>query len=297
MVKTFADGIASLAQSYECTREQMIGKLRLQYDGYHFSHNSAGVYNPFSLLKSFAQQDLSNWWFESGTPTFLIHQMQLFRTDITELDGLEVPSDAFDVPTEGMTTALPLLYQSGYLTIKAYDREIQSFTLSIPNQEVRVGFVKGLIPAYTGLDSANVQMGFAAKFWRALKMSDIDLAMKELQAFLSGVPYVDGFKKKLSDAATAEGFYEYTLYLIFATLNVYVQTQVKCAGGRIDMVVLMPDTTYVFEFKTKGSAQNALAQINDKEYFLPFRTVGRKVVKVGVKMNSETRSVEDWCWE
>ena len=150
------------------------------------------------------------------------------------------------------------------------------------------------MPVYTGLTGGDVQTGFALKFWKALKAGDIDLAMRELQAYLAGIPYVEGFKKKLADAATAEGFYEYTFYLIFSMLNVYVRTQVKCAGGRIDMVVWMPQTTYVFEFKTEGTAQEALRQIDGKGYALPYNTGGRPVVKVGVKMNPATRSVENW---
>lgn len=292
--EAFHEDITSLAGALGYTPEQVLEKLRQQYDGYHFSRNSVGVYNPFSLLKCFAQQTFSNWWFESGTPSFLIRQMEHFRTDITSLDRLEVPASAFDQPTENMQDALPLLYQTGYLTIKDYDPEIQSYTLSFPNQEVRVGYVEGLLPVYTGLKAADVQMGFAARFWKALKRDDIDLAMREMQAYLAGIPYIEGFKKKLADAATAEGFYEYTLYLIFSMLNVYVQTQVKCAGGRIDMVVRMPDVTYVFEFKTSGSAEKAIDQITGNDYAIPFRTGDRKVVAVGVKMNPDTRSIEAW---
>ena len=137
-------------------------------------------------------------------------------------------------------------------------------------------------------------MGFAAKFWRALKRGDIDLAMREMQTYLAGVPYVEGFKQKLKEAATAEGFYEYTMYLIFSMLNVYARTQVKCAGGRVDMVVWLPDAIYVFELKVGDTAQAALEQIDTKGYALPFQTDGRRVVKIGVSMNSETRTVEDW---
>lgn len=195
-----------------------------------------------------------------------------------------------------MKDALPLLYQSGYLTIKDYDRDIEAYTLSIPNQEVRIGYAKGLLPIYTGLNDADVQMGFAAKFWRALKKGDVDLAMREMQAYLAGVPYVEGFKEKLKDVANREGFYEYTLYLIFSMLNVYVRTQVKCAGGRVDMVVWMPDTTYVFELKTNDTAENALKQIDNKGYAIPYQAQGRQVVKVGVRFNAETRVPEEWLW-
>ena len=294
LVTQLAEDIGQLAKAYECTPKEMHEKLQLRYDGYHFAEMSDGVYNPYSLLNALDDKKLSNYWFATGTPTFLINQMKHFRTDIMSLDHLEVASSAFDQPTENMDDALPILYQSGYLTIKDYDPEIEAYTLSIPNQEVRIGYVKGLLPAYIGLNSSDVQMGFAAKFWRALKKGDVDLAMREMQAYLACIPYVEGFKQKLADAATAEGFYEYTMYLIFSMLNVYVRTQVKCAGGRIDMVVWMPDTTYVFELKTEGTAQEALAQIDDRGYAIQYQTEGRRVVKIGVKFNKETRIPEDW---
>ena len=294
MKAEFVEDIARMAGECECTPSAMFDKLKAHYDGYHFSEKSEDIYNPFSLLNAFGDRKLDNYWFASGTPTFLIRQMQHFHTDITSLDSLELPSDAFDVPTEAMTTALPLLYQSGYLTIKGYDREAQTYLLSIPNQEVRIGYTKGLLPTYVGMESADVQTGFALKFWRALKKDDVHLAMCEMQTYMAGIPYVEGFKRKLQDAANAEGFYEYTMYLIFSMLNVYVRTQVKVAGGRVDMVVWMPETTYVFELKVNDSAENAFKQITDKDYAIPYQMEGRRVVKVGVSFNAETRVPEEW---
>ena len=240
LVTTLHEDIELLAEENDMSFEEMHAKLKLQYDGYHFSKQSEEVYNPFSLIKALMSSEVGNYWFDSGTPIFLIRQMQHFRTDITSLDKLEAPATAFDKPTEAMTTALPLLYQSGYLTIKEYDKDTGIYTLSIPNQEVRIGYTEGLLPAYIGLDSSDVQTGFALKFWRALKQDDIDLAMREMKTYLASLPYVEGFKKKLEDISNAEGFYEWTLYLIFSMLNVYVRTQVKCAGGRTDIVVWMP---------------------------------------------------------
>ena len=223
--------------------------------------------------------------------------MQHYHTDITTLDRMEETAQSFDVPTEALITALPLLYQSGYLTIKDYDRYSDTYILAIPNQEVRIGFIRGLMPTYIGLDSGNAQIGFALKFWRALQKHDLEQALREMQAYLAGIPYVEGFKKKLEDAANKEGFYEYTFYLIFSMLNVYVRTQVKVAGGRVDIVVLMPDTTYVLELKVDGTAQEALAQIHSKSYALPYQTDGRRVVKAGISFSSDTRTVGDWVIE
>ena len=283
-----------LASALKLTPEQMHEKLKLQYDGYHFAAGAPEVYNPFSLLNCFVRRKVSNYWFASGTPTFLIKQLQHFHTDITSLDSLDVPESAFDQPTENMKDALPLLYQSGYLTIKNYDPEGEIYFLSIPNQEVRVGYVNGLLPTYTGLSNADVQVGFALKFWRALKQGDIDLAMQHMQAYLAGIPYVEGFKEKLAEAKTKEGFYEYTFYLIFSMLNVYVRTQVKVAGGRVDMVILMPDTIYVMELKVGDTAQHALDQINDRGYAMPYLSDGRRVVKVGVRFDADKHTVDEW---
>ena len=295
LLNVMAEDIKLLAREYECTPEEMQHKLKDRYDGYHFSEKSADVYNPYSLLSAFLQGRIDNYWFNTGTPSYLIRQLKLLKADITDMEVQEVPASAFDQPTENMTTALPLLYQSGYLTIKDYDRESFIYTLSLPNQEVRYGYAEGLLPIYTGLEPKDVQIGFALKFWRALKKNDLDLALREMQAYLAGIPYVEGFRQKLAEAATAEGFYEYTMYLIFSMLNVYVRTQVKCAGGKMDMVVWMPDTTYVFELKVNGTAQEALEQIDAKHYAMPFHTEDSKVIKVGIRFNKDTRTIDEWA--
>ena len=289
-----AEGIEKMAVKYNCSAEDMFKRIKTRYDGYHFSEHSEDIYNPYSLLNAFTDNKLANYWFESGTPTFLISQMQHFRTDIMSLDRMEVFASEFDQPTEAMQSALPLLYQSGYLTIKGYDEETETYTLSIPNQEVRIGYTEGLIPVYTGLEAGRVKAGFAMKFWVALKRHDVDLAMREMQAYLAGIPYVEGFRQKLKEVAAAEGFYEYTMYLIFSTLNFYVRTQVKCAGGRTDMVVWMPDTIYVFELKVNGTAQEALQQTDKNSYAIPYQTDGRPVVKAGVRFDAEKRVPVEW---
>ena len=286
--------VARLAERYKCSPVEMRQMLRDTYDGYRFAGESPDIYNPFSLMKAFNQRELRNFWFESGTPSYLMRQMHRFQTDITKLDDLEVPASAFDQPTENMMDALPLLYQSGYMTIKDYDFFGNIYTLGIPNKEVRVGFTEGLLPTVAGIRGSDVQAGFAVRFWRALRVKDTDLALRELQAYLEGLPYVEGFKKKLEEVTVAEGFYEWTFYLIFSMLNVYVQTQVKCARGRADMVVFMPDTIYVMELKLNGTAQDALDQINDKGYALRYATDPRPVVKVGMGFSIEKRALTEF---
>ena len=289
--------VERLATEYEVSYAEMRQMLRDKYDGYRFSSKSPDVYNPFSLMKAFNEKSLENYWFESGTPSYLLRQMRRFRTDITKLDDLKAPSSAFNQPTENMRNALPLLFQSGYLTIKDYDRKLLTYTLGIPNQEVRVGFTEGLLPIVTGLEAADVQMGFSARFWTALCDGDADLAIRELQAYMAGLPYVEGFKKKLEEVAVAEGFYEWSLYLIFSSLNIYTQTQVKCANGRADMVVFMPDAIYVIELKLNGTAKEALKQIDEKGYALRYATDPRRVVKVGIAFSVEKRTLTEYLIE
>ena len=297
LLTDMAPDIEMLAKEYECTPEEMRGRLKLQYDGYRFSEKSPDIYNPFSLLKCFNHKKVANYWFDSGTPSFLIRQLRKFQTDITTLEHIEASATSFDRPTEAMTTALPLLYQSGYITIKDYDRDYDSFTLAIPNKEVRTGLIDGLIPSYVGIDSGWVRDGFALKFWRALRKGDLDNAMNELKAFLAGIPYVEGFQKKLAEVKNYEGFYEYTFWLIFNMLNVYARTQVKCQGGRIDFVVEMPTTTYVFELKVNGTAQEAFDQINSHGYALPYMTAEKRVVKIGVQFDRDTMTIGKYIVE
>ena len=289
--------VARVAEEYEVTPVEMREMLRDSYDGYHFSGKSPDIYNPFCLMKTFNQKALRNWWFESGTPSYLLRQMRRYRTDITKMDDLVASSDAFDQPTENMANALPLLYQAGYLTIKDYDKLTEEYTLSIPNKEVRVGLTKGLIPVYTGMDTEGVRSGFAIRFWKALRANDTDLALREMQAYLESLPYVEGFRKKLEEVSVAEGFYEWSFYLIFSMLNVYVQTQVKCARGRADMVVFMPDTIYVMELKINGTAQDALDQIRDKGYALRYATDGRRIIKAGIGFSVEKGAMTEYIIE
>lgn len=288
------EDIEMMAHEYGCSWEEMHARLKWRYDGYKFSRKSEDIYNPYSLMSCFMNKEIKDFWFESGTSSYLFEQMKRFGTDITKMDEIVATERDFNLPTENLTDALPLLYQAGYLTIKDYDPESEAYSLKIPNQEVRIGFAKGLMPVYAGLGGGNVQLGCAFKIWKALKMGDVDLALSELKAFLAGVPYVEGFKDKLKDAVTKEGFYEYTFYLILSMLNVYVQTQVKCWTGKTDMIVYAPDTIYVFEFKVRDSAEKALAQIEDKGYADRFATDSRKVVRVGVNFDINNWNIKDW---
>lgn len=292
----FAQDIALLAEEYECNFEQMCLRLKERYDGYHFSGRSVDIYNPFSLLKAFAQKEIKDYWFESGTPTFLIQQMIEFNIDVTSLDGIEASSSSFDRPTEAMTDALPLLYQSGYLTIKSYDRDFETYLLGIPNKEVKVGLTENLLPIYTKRsDFENDSL--VQKFCRALLREDLEVALTAMRAYLAGIPYPDGGKEVLEDMSKNEYYYETIFYLMFSFMNRHIQTQVKTCRGRADIVMSTPKSIYVFELKINKSAQEALKQIDERGYMVPYTADGRKLVKCGISFSTETRTIEDWIIE
>ena len=280
----------TMGVGYDEVREM----LRKRYDGYYFTEAKVAVYNPYSLLKAFANQKMENYWFESGTPTFIFEVMRMFKTDITKTFDLSASASSFDTPTEGMKSAIPLLYQSGYITIKGYEPESTFYHLSIPNQEVMTGLTENMAYIYLGVESDDIKEGFAFRFWQALKKNDIELALREMKAYMAGLPYIEGFKKKLEEVSTAEGFYEWTFYIIFSMLNVYVRTQVKCIKGRIDILIKMPDTIYVMELKLHGTPLSALKQIESGDYGVPYSTDGRKVVKVGIRFDMTKLTVKDW---
>lgn len=293
LLAVFAEDLAHMAEENGCTPEEMHDKLKEQFDGYHFSRKSEDIYNPFSLLNAFDENAIGSYWFVTGTPTYLLRQLERFNTDITSLDDIEAQASAFDRPTEAMTDALPLLYQSGYLTIKGYDARWDTYHLALPNKEVRVGLMENLLPIYTKLGDYENQ-GFIRQFCQALDAEDMNAAMVALRAYMAGIPYTDGMKDILNVAAKAEGFYEYLFYVLFSCMNVHVRTQVRTNTGRIDMVMYLRKSICVFELKINSSAQDALRQIDEKGYLLPYTADGRKLLKCGISFNTSTRNIEDW---
>ena len=293
---TLQPEIKELAEANKCTFEEMVQRLRLQYDGYHFCEESPDIFNPFSLMNAFASQRLRNFWFSSGTPTFLFRQMRKFNTNILELDKLEVSASQFDVPTEAMTTALPLLYQSGYLTIKDYEPYSQLYTLDFPNAEVRVGFMESFLASMMNITDQDTQ-GLAGKFYVSLMKHDIDGAMRHLQVFFASIPYLDHGNRDLDELTRFEAYYEVLMYVVFSIFNCRVFTQVKTALGKADVVVFMNDATYVMELKVGGSAEEALKQIDTKDYAIPYEGTGKPVVKIGIGFSREKRTVSEWIIE
>lgn len=283
----FADEIIQLAQKYQCSSEEMKLKLKQYYDGYRFGRGGEEIYNPYSILNAIQKLHIDSYWFSSGTPTYLIHQLQRFNTDITSLDEVRADASSFDRPTTTMTNALPLLYQSGYLTIKKYDSETNSFCLGIPNKEVRIGLAENLLPIYTHKTDLQ-DGGLVLDLFNALRANDIDTFFSILKSYLASVPYSDKIISK------REAYYETILYLIFSFMNRYVQTQVRSCRGRADMVMQYKDSIYVIEIKIDKTAEEALRQIDEKGYMIPYENSGKKLIKCGVSFSTDTRTLKDW---
>ena len=244
-------------------------------------------------MYAFMNRDVDNYWFGSGTPTFLFESMKRFDTNILELEKLQVPSTQFDVPTEGMTSALPLLYQAGYLTIKGYDFDRNKYTLDFPNAEVKVGFMENFMARMMNLGNTDSR-GFAGIFYVSLLRHDIEGALKAMQSFFASIPYLDFGAKELDDIAKYEAYYEVLTYVVFSMINCRTFTQVKVARGRTDLVVFMRDAVYVMELKMRGTAQEALDQINSKDYAIPYEAEGKPVIKIGIAFSQETKTLSDW---
>lgn len=280
------DSVQQFAQRLSLTKEQTLVRLKENYDGYHFSHNSEEIYNPFSLIKALNAGEFGSYWFESGTPTYLIERLEKHPIDESKLDRMsEVSRSDFDVSPEISDNSLPMLYQTGYLTIKGYNPEDDSYTLGYPNKEVKIGFIKDLLARYRSADG--MSSSFVLKFNKALKVKNIDSALALMKSFLAGIP--NDLENK------TEKHYQTIIYLIFSLLGYYIQSEVKSAIGRADAVCRTKDRIYVFEFKVDGSAEDALKQIDDKGYLIPYKAEeGMELVKVGVNISRQTRTIDAW---
>ena len=279
------DDLEGLAKKLEITPEEALMKLKENYDGYHFTSPSPDIYNPFSLLNAFADGKFGSYWFGSGTPTYLINMLEKFGVEPSEIGNNRVSVEDFDAPTERMTSIIPLLYQSGYITIKNYDEELDLYTLNIPNKEVRIGLMKSLLPHYVG-SKAPETTTMVAYLSRDIRNGDMDTALRRLQTFLSTIPQCDNTKY--------EGHYQQVFYIIFSLLGYYVDVEVRTPRGRVDIVLRTKTTLYVMELKLDKSAGEAMEQIDLKNYPERFALCGLPVVKVVVSFDSERCTIGDW---
>ena len=286
----FQEGIGMLAEKYNYSHQQVIDKLLYHYDGYHFSEDSEGVLNPFSLLSAMNNRKFDNYWFSTGTPTFLVNMMRKFHTDLTEIDGSTAMQEDFDAPTENMHNVLPLFYQSGYLTIKGYNPRSGMYTLGYPNEEVKVGLMRILIPFYVQSDPVPASNA-CWNISEALLDDDIDKALTAARSYFASIPYQEN---TLKDAPSTEGHFTAMLYVMFSFLNRYVYSQVRNAKGRLDILIKTDTTIYVMELKLDGDLDKALRQIDEKNYTIPYQSDGRKVVKVAINFSTEERTIKEW---
>ena len=290
LVDNFQEGIEALGEENDMTPEQVLAQLERTYDGYHFARKGPGVYNPFSLLSSMTNKDFNNYWFSTGTPTFLVNMMRKFHTDLTEIDGSTALQEDFDAPTENMHNVLPLFYQSGYLTIKGYNPRSGMYTLGYPNEEVKVGLMRILIPFYVQSDPVPASNA-CWDISEALLDDDIDKALTTARSYFASIPYQEN---TLKDAPTTEGHFTAMLYVMFSFLNRYVYSQVRNAKGRLDILIKTDTTIYVMELKLDGDLDKALRQIDEKDYTIPYQSDGRKVVKVAINFSTEERTIKEW---
>ena len=285
MLTQMSDYIDDFAEAQEITREEAIEGLKQQYDGYHFTWPSPDVFNPFSLLNAFQDHDYTNYWFGSGTPTYLIEMLRKFNVVPSKIGGSSVLASAFDAPTENMKDITPLLYQSGYITIKDYNKTTKLYTLDIPNTEIRVGLMDSLLPNY--VHEYCVEGGTTIGYmYLALLNEDLDEMFRLLQAYLLTVPYCDN--------ANSEGHYQQLLYVIFSLFGRYVEVEVHTPTGRVDIVMKTAKALYLFELKLNMSAQAAIKQIDLKDYSSKFALSGLPIVKVGINFDPERRTICDW---
>jgi hypothetical protein len=281
----FVPYVERLAQHSDMSITQVREELRSRYDGYHFHLSAPAVYNPFSLLNTFANNEFGNYWFETGTPSYLVTLLKKHHYKLEKMDCVMVDSDALITIDPQSKDPIPVIYQSGYLTIKGYDPVYELYRLGIPNKEVEVGFYKYLLPNYASIDQS--QSGFyIANFVEEIKAGKIDDFFKRLSSLFADTPY-----ELVKDL---ENHYQNVLFIVAKLMGLYVKAEYHTSEGRIDLVLQTTDYTYIMEFKLDGTAEEALAQINDKNYTLPFAIDNRKLVKVGVNFSSKTRNIERW---
>ncbi len=280
------DHLDDFASSLGITRDEAMDGLSRQYDGYHFTWPSPDIFNPFSLLNALQDKDFRSYWFESGTTTFLVNMLRQYGNEFTDIKNVEASAYDFDAPTESATSIVPLLYQSGYLTIKDYNSEFDYYTLDLPNREVRIGLTRSLIPSYITPNTLVVN-NTARRMAQFLAKGDIDGALALLQQFLLTVPYCND--------ANTEGHYQQVLYIIFNLVTGYfTDVEVRTATGRVDMVMRTDKNLYLFELKLNKSAEVAMRQIDLNDYASKFALSGLPVVKVGINFDADRRTIEDW---
>ena len=292
--KHFVEEIKILAEKNELSEDECFAKLKQKYDGYHFSKKAEEVYNPFSLLNTFDKQEFNDYWFQTDTPTFLVEEIKRNNYDLRKLiDGVDVDSQRLTEYSVGGTNPIPILVQSGYLTIKGYDKEFDTYHLELPNEEVKYGFLNFLSPDFIGTKSFSFDSDFdVRKFVKDIRSANVDAFMTRLQSIIASLPYPTDAKNQTLEML--EYNFQVAVYLTFTLMGQFTQCEVHSIKGRADSVVETQDAVYIFEFKTNDSAENALAQIDELGYADKYSTCGKRIVKIGAEFNSEERKLVKW---
>ena len=291
--QNFEPEIETLSIAEGLTRSKTLATLKKQYDGYLFAKAGLNVYNPFSLLSAFKAKDFGSYWFSTGTPTFLVNYLKEAHYFIPDLDGnVELNESGLETYRAVAENALPILFQSGYLTIIGYIKEARMYKLGFPNDEVRYGFLENLLPAYSGLPLGDTGKS-VWQFVQDIREGKVDSFMERMQSLIAGIPY-DNFAEK--NVKLREQNYQTAVYLIFALMGQFVQTEVHCSTGRADCVVYTAESIYLFEFKLtgNGSAEDALNQIKENHYAEKYLVDGKKIVLIGSSFDEKTRTIKEW---
>ena len=284
--KYFDESVAELAEANNLSIDECYGKLKDMYDGYHFSEESDGMYNPFSLLSTFRSRKFKEYWFETGTPTLLVNVMKQTSFDVTTLsDQVEVSVEDLGGMQDIINRPIPLFFQTGYLTIKDYDKEFNIYTLGFPNDEVKNGFLKFIFSYYVPVNPAEGNTT-TAKLAKALRTGSPDVFMRTLEALFANTTYqIQGDSEKN---------FQYAMYIIMELIGEYVQAERATSNGRIDLLLQTKDYIYIIEVKIDNTADAALQQIEEKGYAKPFVNDLRKIFKIGVSFSTANRRIEDW---
>ena len=286
-IKTnFKEHLQAFAEKENTTKEDILSQLKAMYDGYHFSKNtSIDIYNPFSLLNSLTRKEFENYWFQTGTPTFLIKLLKENDYDLKDFSEGNITARDLTSKESMLSAPVALFYQSGYLTIKDYDKELQEYTLGYPNKEVEQSFLEFLLPRYVHtIDDKSAS--YLSKFIKDLRAGRVEDFLEKMKVFFAGIPY-DIIKD-------TENYYQTILFLICRLVGFYSQAEYRTSRGRMDMVIKTKDYIYVFEFKFDKSAKEALEQIDSKDYPLAFQQDERKLYKVGVNFSSQTKNIDEY---
>ncbi|MCM1452441.1 MAG: ATP-binding protein [Clostridium sp.] len=286
LMRDFQDSISELAQAYGMTFEETKAQLKREYDGYHFFKRGEGVYNPFSLLNTFDKNDFQHYWMATGTPSFLIKLLEDRKWNLSKISGSTVSESDITGADRHLTSPVPMLLQSGYLTIKGFDPRFKEYTLDYPNEEVAEGFNNDLLKAYSGQKEPDT---IIKNFVKDVERGDAKGFMKKLESLFADVPYDQILDKELH--------YENMMFLVMKLMGFYAHTEYKTSRGRIDMVVKTDQYVYVMEFKLNGTPEEAIAQIRQKEYVKPFENEGKDIILIGAAFSDETRNLASWVIE